>query len=115
MDERSERTELEILRPGGGPRTLRIVLLLLCTRPVDLADVGGRVARLRLLVVAALVEDLRQVGSVDLPELLEVIESSAEVPVFTCGSPKKMKLNTNIKNIDVRFSENTQSLLWIST
>ena len=60
-------------RRWSGPATLRIVLLLLCTLPVDLADMGGRVARLWLLVVAALVEDLRQVGSVDLPELLIII------------------------------------------
>lgn len=65
-------------------RTLSIVLLLLRTRPVVLVDMGGRVARLRLLVVAALVEDLWQVGSVDLPELLVIIQSSAEVPVLTC-------------------------------
>lgn len=71
---------------GRSAHTLRIVLLLLCTRPVDLADVGGRVTCLWLLVVAALIEDLRQVGSVDLPELLIIIESSAEVPVFTCGA-----------------------------
>lgn len=55
------------------PRTLRIVLLLLCARPDDLADMGGRVTCLWLLVVAALIEDLRQVGSVDLPELLVII------------------------------------------
>lgn len=55
------------------PRTLCTVLLLLCTRPVDLADMGGCVTCLWLLVVAALIEDLRQVGSVDLPELLIII------------------------------------------
>lgn len=53
--------------------TLCIVLLLLCTRSVDLADMGGRVTRLWLFVIAALVKDLRQVGSVDLSELLVVI------------------------------------------
>lgn len=58
------------------PRTLRIVFLLLCARPVDPADMGGRVTCLWLLVIAALVEDLRQVGSVDLPELLVIIQSS---------------------------------------
>lgn len=63
-----------------------IVLLLLRARPVDLADVGGRVTCLWLPVVAALVEDLRQVGSVDLSELLIIIQSSTEVPVFTCGT-----------------------------
>ena len=58
---------------ADGPATLSIVLLLLCTQLVDLTDMGGRVTRLWLLVVAALVKDLRQVGSVDLPELLIVI------------------------------------------
>lgn len=80
-------------RCWGGPATLRIVLLLLCTRPVDLADMGGCVACLWLLVVAALVEDLRQVGSVDLPELLIIIQSSTEVPVFTCGTKQRPKLS----------------------
>lgn len=61
---------LEVVTWSG---TLCIVLLLLCARPVDLADVVGRVTCLWLLVVAALVEDLRQVGSVDLPELLVII------------------------------------------
>lgn len=57
----------------GGPCTLPIVLLLLCARSVYLADMGGCVTCLWLLVVAALIEDLRQVGSVDLPELLKII------------------------------------------
>lgn len=56
-----------------GPCTLPIVLLLLCARSVYLADMGGCVTCLWLLVVAALIEDLRQVGSVDLPELLIII------------------------------------------
>lgn len=73
----------------GRPLALCIVLLLLCTWPVDLADMGGRVTCLWLLVVAALVEDLRQVGSVDLPELLVIIQSSAEVPIFTCVTQRK--------------------------
>lgn len=64
--------------------TLSIVLLLLRTRPVDLADMGWCVTCLWLFVVAALVEDLRQVGSVDLPELLIIIQSGTQVPVFTC-------------------------------
>lgn len=68
----------------AAPRTLRIVLQLGRARPVDLGDVGGRVTLLRRFVVAALVENLRQVGSVDLSELLIVVEGSAEVPVFTC-------------------------------
>lgn len=72
-------------RKASPPRcgTLRIVLLLGRARPVDLGDVGGRVSCLRLFVVAALVENLRQVGSVDLPQLLVVIEGGTEVPVFT--------------------------------
>lgn len=68
----------------NGQVTLSAVLLLLRTQPVDLADMGGCVTRLWLLVVAALIENLRQVGSVDLPELLIIIESCTEVPVFTC-------------------------------
>ncbi len=40
-------------------------------------------ATLRLLVVTALIEDAGQIGSVNLPELLIVIESGAQVPVFT--------------------------------
>lgn len=71
-------------------RTLRIVLLLRRARPVDLADVGGRVTCLQLFVVAALIENLRQVGSVDLPELLIVIQSSTEVPVFTFRTQEKL-------------------------
>lgn len=63
--------------------TLRTVLLLRRARPVDLGDMGGRVPCLQRFVVAALVENLRQVGSVHLPELLIVIEGGAEVPVFT--------------------------------
>lgn len=69
-----------------------IVLLLLRARPVDLADVGGRVTCLWLPAVAALVEDLRQVGSVDLPELLIVIQSSIEVPVFTCDTRADIRI-----------------------
>lgn len=69
-------------------RTLRIVLLLLWARPVDLGDMGGRVTCLWLFVVAALIENLRQVGSVDLPELLVIVQSSAEVPVFTFGTQR---------------------------
>lgn len=69
-------------------RTLRIVLLLLWARPVDLGDMGGRVTCLWLFVVAALIENLRQVGSVDLPELLVIIQSSTEVPVFTFGTQR---------------------------
>lgn len=48
-----------------------------------LADVLRGAATFRLLVETALIEDVGQVGRVDLPELLIVIESGAQVPVFT--------------------------------
>lgn len=82
--------------------TLCIVLLLLHTRPVDLADSGGCFTCLWLLIVAALVEDLWQVGSMDLPELLIVVQSSTQVPVFTCRTkPKSASYNkhTNQKTL----------------
>lgn len=62
--------------------TLSVVLLFLRAL-LRLADVLRGAATLRLLVVMALIEDVGQVGSVNLPELLIVIESSAQVPVFT--------------------------------
>lgn len=62
--------------------TLSVVLLFL-EALLRFADVLRGAASLRLLVVTALIEDVGQVGSVDLPELLIVIQSSAQVPVFT--------------------------------
>lgn len=70
---KEEESVAMVMQRWGDHHTLGTVLQLLCTRPVDLADMGGRVTCLWLLVVAALVEDLRQVGSVDLPELLIII------------------------------------------
>lgn len=86
-----------------GGSTLCIVLLLLHTRPVDPADMGGRVTSLWLLIVPALVEDLRQVGSVDLPELLIVIQSCTEVPVFTCRHVNTI-INTRFSVIQVTLT-----------
>lgn len=62
--------------------TLSVVLLFLGAL-LSLADVLWGAATLRLLVVTALIEDVGQVGRVDLPELLIIIESGAQVPVFT--------------------------------
>ncbi len=62
--------------------TLSVVLLFLRAL-LRLADVLRGAATLRLLVVTALIEDAGQIGSVNLPELLIVIESGAQVPVFT--------------------------------
>ena len=69
--------------------TLSIVLLPLA-RPLELGEVLGRVL-LRGLVVAALIEDLWQVSSVNLPELLKVTESRAHIPVFTCMSKTQVE------------------------
>lgn len=55
----------------------------MCAAPLALADVSGGVpALLRGLVVAPFIEGLGQVGSVDLPELLIVVQGCIEVPVF---------------------------------
>ncbi len=62
--------------------TLSAVLLFLRAL-LRLADVLRGAATLRLLVVTALIEDAGQIGSVNLPELLIVIESGTQVPVFT--------------------------------
>ncbi len=72
--------EEELSESCGSPWVLVLLFLRALLR---LADVLRGAATLRLLVVTALIEDAGQIGSVNLPELLIVIESGAQVPVFT--------------------------------
>lgn len=67
---------------AGVCRTLSVLLLPLQAL-LQLVEVLGGSTALWLLVVTALVKYLGQVGSVDLPQLLIVTQSSAQVPVFT--------------------------------
>lgn len=78
-----ENTTINLNRTSCWRALLTLSVVLLFLGALLRLDVLRGAATLRLLVVMALIEDVGQVGSVNLPELLIVIESGAQVPVFT--------------------------------